>query len=77
MSRSDIICAIAIMCFTSLCFGGLAAGATWSVVTAPQGSPWLSNSLAASFSIFAAAVFLWLSIGLWKNPDHDAVLGRY
>lgn len=76
MSRSDIICVIAIFSFCSLCFGGIAVGAAWSVIVAPQESPWLSNSLAALYGAWASALFVWLSFGLWKNPDHDAVLGR-
>ena len=79
MSRSDIICVIVIFSFCSLCFGGVTAGATWFVITAPQGTPLstqISNGFAALYGVWASVLFVWLSRGTWKNPDFDAVLGR-
>lgn len=79
MSRSDIICVIVIFSFCSLCFGGLGVWATWFVIMAPPGtlrSTQISNGFGALYGVWASALFLWLSHGLWMNPDHDAVLGR-
>jgi hypothetical protein len=79
MSKFDIICFVAIMSFVSICFGGIAVGATWSIVTASQDalfSSHISNGFAAFVGVEGAAVCLFLSYGLWMNPDHDAVLGR-
>lgn len=79
MSKFDIICFIALMSFVSTCFGGIAVGATWSIVTASHDallSYHISNGFAAFAGVEMAAVFLFLSYGVWKHPDHDAVLGR-
>ena len=79
MSRSDIICAIALLCFVSACFAGLSAGATWSAIVLPQGSAfdaYFGTIGPAIVGIESTFVCIFLSVGLWKHPDHDAVLGR-
>lgn len=75
MSRSDIICAIALLSCVSLCFGGISTGAIWSAVMLPQGS-----AFGAYFNTVGPAIVgiegAFVCIFLWKHPDHDAVLGR-
>lgn len=79
MSRSDIICAIALLSFVSLCFGGISTGAIWATTALPQGSAFSAyfNTVGpAIIGIEGTFVCIFLSVGLWKHPDHDAVLGR-
>ena len=79
MSRVDIIVFITIMTFVSVCYGGISIVAVWTIATAPQEmltSFYFSNGVAAFVGVEGALFCIGLSIGLWKNPDHDAVLGR-
>ncbi len=79
MSKTDIICAIALMTFVAICFGGIAVFATWSILTASPDAlltEHIGNGFGAFAGVEGVVIFLFLSYGVWKHPEHDAVLGR-
>ena len=78
MTKKDIFAVIAILSFVSICYGGIAIGTLWFIPSEQEVS--MSIHIANGFAVLAPLVGIvvntFLSVGLWINPDHDAVLGR-